>query len=41
MGKNGRAYVQRNYRWDVILQKYEQLLTRLKAPVRSGSRRYQ
>jgi glycosyltransferase involved in cell wall biosynthesis len=26
MGKNGRAYVQANYRWDVILGKYDRLI---------------
>jgi glycosyltransferase involved in cell wall biosynthesis len=30
MGRNGRRYVQQNYRWDVILGKYEQMFTRLK-----------
>jgi Glycosyltransferase len=31
MGANGRAYVRQNYRWDVILQKYERMFTQLKA----------
>lgn len=31
MGRNGRDYVRRNYRWDVILAKYERMFTRLKA----------
>jgi glycosyltransferase involved in cell wall biosynthesis len=31
MGANGRAYVQKNYRWDVILQKYERMFTKLRA----------
>jgi glycosyltransferase involved in cell wall biosynthesis len=26
MGRNGREYVQRNYRWDVILAKYDRLI---------------
>jgi glycosyltransferase involved in cell wall biosynthesis len=34
LGDNGRAYVNRNYRWDVILDKYERMFTRLRAPVR-------
>lgn len=29
MGRSGRAYFQRNYDWDVIMQKYERLLARL------------
>jgi glycosyltransferase involved in cell wall biosynthesis len=40
MGRNGRAYVQQNYRWDVILGKYEQMFTRLRqAPAASERRR--
>jgi glycosyltransferase involved in cell wall biosynthesis len=31
MGRNGRDYVRRNYRWDVILAKYERMFTRLKS----------
>lgn len=34
MGRNGREYVRRNYRWDVIIAKYERLL----AKVRSANR---
>jgi glycosyltransferase involved in cell wall biosynthesis len=30
MGRNGRKYVQQNYRWDVILGKYEQMFTKLR-----------
>lgn len=30
MGENGRAYVDKNYRWDVIIQKYERMFTRLR-----------
>jgi glycosyltransferase involved in cell wall biosynthesis len=30
MGGNGREYVRRNYRWDVILSKYEKMFSRLK-----------
>ena len=31
MGRNGRQYVKTNYRWDVIMQKYEGLMAALKA----------
>jgi glycosyltransferase involved in cell wall biosynthesis len=31
MGVNGRAYVRGNYRWDVILQKYERMFSKLRA----------
>jgi len=30
LGHNGRAYVRRNYRWDVILGKYEKMFARLR-----------
>ncbi len=30
MGRNGRAYVRKNYRWDVILAKYERMFTHLR-----------
>jgi glycosyltransferase involved in cell wall biosynthesis len=30
MGRNGREYVRRNYRWDVILSKYDRMLARVK-----------
>ena len=30
MGQNGRHYVRRNYRWDVILGKYERMFARLR-----------
>ena len=30
MGRNGEAYVRRHYRWDVIMSKYERLLTRIR-----------
>jgi glycosyltransferase involved in cell wall biosynthesis len=30
MGRNGRDYVRRNYRWDVILGKYDRMFARLK-----------
>jgi glycosyltransferase involved in cell wall biosynthesis len=31
MGRNGRAYVRRNYRWDVIIAKYERMFAKLRA----------
>jgi len=34
MGRNGKTYVNRNYRWDLILSKYEKLFTRIRQPVR-------
>ena len=34
MGKNGKAYVNQNYRWSIILNKYERLFARLKPPTR-------
>jgi glycosyltransferase involved in cell wall biosynthesis len=41
MGRNGRAYVQQNYRWDVILGKYEKMFTRLRqAPGSPGARNF-
>jgi glycosyltransferase involved in cell wall biosynthesis len=30
MGRNGKEYVKRNYRWDVIMQKYDRLIGSLK-----------
>ena len=35
MGRNGRDYIRQNYRWDVILAKYERMFARL----RPGGRR--
>ena len=35
MGRNGRQYVRQNYRWDVILAKYERMFAHL----RQGSRK--
>jgi glycosyltransferase involved in cell wall biosynthesis len=29
LGRNGRDYVRKNYRWDVILSKYERMIARL------------
>jgi len=36
MGRNGRAYVNRYYRWDIILSKYERMMARLRMPVRDS-----
>ncbi len=30
MGRNGKEYVRRNYRWDVIMQKYDKLIAALR-----------
>jgi glycosyltransferase involved in cell wall biosynthesis len=30
MGRGGREYVRRNYRWDVIVSKYERMFARLR-----------
>jgi glycosyltransferase involved in cell wall biosynthesis len=30
MGRNGKEYVKRNYRWDVIMSKYDKLIGALK-----------
>jgi glycosyltransferase involved in cell wall biosynthesis len=30
MGANGKRYVQKNYGWDIILGKYEQMFARLR-----------
>jgi glycosyltransferase involved in cell wall biosynthesis len=30
MGRNGKEYIKRNYRWDVIMSKYDRLLTAAK-----------
>jgi glycosyltransferase involved in cell wall biosynthesis len=31
LGRNGRDYVRRNYRWDVVLGKYERIFARVRA----------
>jgi glycosyltransferase involved in cell wall biosynthesis len=31
MGRNGREYVRRNYRWDVIMAKYDRMLAKVKS----------
>jgi glycosyltransferase involved in cell wall biosynthesis len=33
LGRNGRHYVRQNYRWDVILGKYERMFARLRQQV--------
>ncbi|MEO7189762.1 MAG: glycosyltransferase [Vicinamibacterales bacterium] len=38
MGRNGKAYVNRNYRWSTILSKYERLLTQLQSRSREADR---
>lgn len=30
LGRNGRDYIRRNYRWDVILAKYERMIAKIK-----------
>jgi glycosyltransferase involved in cell wall biosynthesis len=30
MGRSGRAYFERNYDWDVVMDKYERLLARVR-----------
>ncbi len=30
MGHNGRVYVRQNYRWDLVVQKYERMVARIK-----------
>ncbi len=37
MGRNGRSYINRHYRWDIILSKYERMMARLR-PSQSDSR---
>ena len=32
MGRNGREYVRRNYRWDVVLGKYERVFAKIRNP---------
>jgi glycosyltransferase involved in cell wall biosynthesis len=39
MGKNGKSYINRHYRWDLILAKYERMFSRLRAPVREVRQR--
>jgi glycosyltransferase involved in cell wall biosynthesis len=30
MGQNGREYIRRNYRWDVVLNKFERILGKIR-----------
>jgi glycosyltransferase involved in cell wall biosynthesis len=30
MGRNGRAYIKQNYRWDIVMGKYDRLITKLR-----------
>src|SRR5437763_10263242 len=30
LGKNGREYIRRNYRWDVVLAKYERMFAKVR-----------
>ncbi len=39
LGAHGRDYVRRNYRWDVILAKYERMFTQLKGQGRKSASR--
>ncbi|MDQ3070020.1 MAG: glycosyltransferase family 4 protein [Acidobacteriota bacterium] len=39
MGRNGREYVRRNYRWDIIIGKYEKLFMNLRQPQAVARRR--
>jgi glycosyltransferase involved in cell wall biosynthesis len=34
MGRNGREYVRRNYRWDIVIGKYERVLSKVRAAAR-------
>lgn len=39
LGTHGREYIRNNYRWDVILAKYERMFTQLKGQPRRGAAR--
>ena len=40
MGRNGQSYVNHHYRWEIILAKYEQLMSTIRGPAGSdGNRR--
>jgi len=36
MGRNGKTYIQQNYRWNIILSKYERLFTRIRGSAREA-----
>lgn len=40
MGRNGREYVRNQYRWDVVLGKYERIFSKIKNARRSGLPNY-
>ena len=37
MGRNGRDYVRHNYRWDVIMAKYERMIAKVKEAAEQAS----
>ncbi|MBA3950024.1 MAG: glycosyltransferase family 4 protein [Acidobacteria bacterium] len=39
LGRNGREYIRRHYRWDVVIAKYEKLFQALRQPMASARRR--
>jgi glycosyltransferase involved in cell wall biosynthesis len=39
MARNGKTYINRHYRWDLILAKYERMFARLRTPVREVRQR--
>ena len=39
LGAHGRDYVRKNYRWDVILAKYERMFAQLKGQARKTATR--
>ena len=39
LGRNGRAYIQRHYRWSIVLSKYERLFNRIRGVVREARSR--
>jgi glycosyltransferase involved in cell wall biosynthesis len=39
LGTNGRAYIHRNYRWSIVLAKYERLFTRIRGGLREARSR--
>jgi glycosyltransferase involved in cell wall biosynthesis len=30
LGRNGREYIRRNYRWDIVIGKYERMFNKLR-----------
>jgi glycosyltransferase involved in cell wall biosynthesis len=39
LGQNGRTYIQQNYRWSIVLSKYERLFTRIRGGLREARAR--